>query len=92
MVSGGVTKLGTVTSNASNARDTGDTGDASDASDASGTGGTSESGGYPWPPGSATGAGSMPGTDPLAAARTVFDELPDLPYLPEFPAAARART
>ncbi len=46
---------------------------------------TSDKPQYPWPPGSATGAGSMPGTDPLAAARTVLDELPDLPYLPELP-------
>jgi methionine synthase II (cobalamin-independent) len=46
---------------------------------------TSDTTGYPWPPGSATGAGSMPGTDPLAAARTVLDELPDLPHLPELP-------
>jgi len=28
----------------------------------------------------------MPGTDILAAVRTVLDELPDLPYLPELPA------
>ena len=41
---------------------------------------------YPWPEQAATGAGSMPGTDPLAAARLVFDELPDLPFLPELPA------
>jgi methionine synthase II (cobalamin-independent) len=27
----------------------------------------------------------MPGTDPAAACRVVFDELPDLPYLPELP-------
>jgi hypothetical protein len=27
----------------------------------------------------------MPGSDPLEAARTVFDELPELPYLPELP-------
>jgi methionine synthase II (cobalamin-independent) len=27
----------------------------------------------------------MPGSDPLPAARTVFDELPELPYLPELP-------
>ena len=42
--------------------------------------------GFPWPPGSATGAGSMPGTDPLEAVRTVLDELPDVPHLPELPA------
>ena len=46
---------------------------------------TSDKSAFPWPPGSATGAGSMPGTDPMPAVRTVFDELPDLPYLPELP-------
>jgi methionine synthase II (cobalamin-independent) len=40
----------------------------------------------PWPPGSATGIGSLPGTDPAEAARLVFGELPDLPHLPELPA------
>jgi Cobalamin-independent synthase, Catalytic domain len=40
----------------------------------------------PWPPGAATGVGSMPGTDPLEAARIVVGELPDLPHLPELPA------
>jgi len=39
-----------------------------------------------WSPGTATGIGSLPGTDPLEAARTVAGELPDLPYLPELPA------
>ncbi|PZS31590.1 MAG: methionine synthase [Pseudonocardiales bacterium] len=38
-----------------------------------------------WPPGAATGLGSLPGTDPAQAARLVFDELPDLPHLPELP-------
>ena len=33
----------------------------------------------------ATGVGSMPGTDPLEACRTVLDLLPDLPFLPELP-------
>ena len=47
---------------------------------------TSDTPRFPWRAGSASGAGSMPGTDPLAAARTVLDELPDLPYLPELPA------
>jgi methionine synthase II (cobalamin-independent) len=28
----------------------------------------------------------MPGTDPVEASSVVFDELPDLPYLPELPA------
>ncbi len=41
---------------------------------------------YPWPAQSATGVGSMPGTDPLETARLVFGELPDLPFLPELPA------
>ncbi|NUP49030.1 MAG: methionine synthase [Catenulispora sp.] len=34
----------------------------------------------------ATGIGSLPGTDAGAAHRLVFDELPDLPFLPELPA------
>ncbi|MGH3978971.1 MAG: methionine synthase [Pseudonocardiaceae bacterium] len=38
-----------------------------------------------WPAGAATGVGSLPGTDPLEAARTVVGELPDLPHLPELP-------
>jgi methionine synthase II (cobalamin-independent) len=40
---------------------------------------------YPWAPGSATGIGSMPGTDPDEAMRVVAGELPDFPYLPELP-------
>jgi Cobalamin-independent synthase, Catalytic domain len=40
----------------------------------------------PWPEGSATGVGSLPGTDIAEAVRTVLGELPDLPYLPELPA------
>jgi len=40
---------------------------------------------FPWPAGSATGVGSMPGTDAGQACRVVFGELPDLPYLPELP-------
>ncbi|HYH48037.1 MAG TPA: methionine synthase [Acidimicrobiia bacterium] len=39
-----------------------------------------------WDPGTATGLGPMPGADPLEAARIVFSELPDLPFLPELPA------
>ncbi|MBV9163185.1 MAG: methionine synthase [Pseudonocardiales bacterium] len=39
----------------------------------------------PWPPGTATGIGSMPGTDPLEAARAVIGELPQLPHVPELP-------
>lgn len=39
----------------------------------------------PWPVGSATGVGSLPGTDPDEAARLVLGELPDLPFLPELP-------
>ena len=42
--------------------------------------------GRPWPAGAATGIGSWPGTDPMAAARVIFGELPDLPHLPELPA------
>jgi hypothetical protein len=41
--------------------------------------------GYPWPAQSATGAGSMPGTDPLETMRLIFGELPDLPFLAELP-------
>jgi methionine synthase II (cobalamin-independent) len=40
---------------------------------------------FEWPRGSATGVGSMPGTDPAEAARVVFGELPDVPHLPELP-------
>ncbi|MCT2584954.1 methionine synthase [Actinophytocola gossypii] len=40
----------------------------------------------PWPPGTATAVGSMPGTDPVEAAAVVLGELPDLPHLPELPA------
>jgi len=41
---------------------------------------------FPWPPASATGVGSLPGTDPAEASRLIFGELPDLPYLAELPA------
>jgi methionine synthase II (cobalamin-independent) len=41
---------------------------------------------HPWVPGAVTGIGSLPGTDPVEAARLVFGELPDLPHLPELPA------
>src|SRR5260370_5728460 len=41
--------------------------------------------GFPWPAGSATGIGSMPGTDPAEAMRVVAGELPDFPYRPELP-------
>lgn len=40
---------------------------------------------YRWPRGAATGIGSLPGSDPVEAARLVFGELPDLPHLPELP-------
>ncbi|HEU0086811.1 MAG TPA: methionine synthase [Pseudonocardiaceae bacterium] len=40
---------------------------------------------YSWPAGSATGIGSLPGTDAREAARIVVGELPELPYLPELP-------
>lgn len=40
----------------------------------------------PWAPGSATGVGPLPGTNPDEAARLVVGELPELPHLPELPA------
>lgn len=40
---------------------------------------------FPWPAGSATGVGSMPGTDVAEAQRMIFGELPDLPHLAELP-------
>ncbi len=39
----------------------------------------------PWPAGSATGVGSMPGTDVREAMRIVVGELSDLPHLSELP-------
>ena len=39
----------------------------------------------PWPPGSATGLGALPDTDPVEATRVVLGELPELPHLPELP-------
>ena len=39
----------------------------------------------PWQPGSATGIGSVPWTDPVEAIRVVFGELSELPHLPELP-------
>ena len=41
---------------------------------------------FPWAPGTATGIGSMPGGDPMEAARVIAGELPDLPHLAELPA------
>jgi hypothetical protein len=38
-----------------------------------------------WPAGSATGIGSLPGTDIGEAVRLALGELPQLPYLPELP-------
>ena len=38
-----------------------------------------------WAAGAVTGIGSLPGTDPLEAARLVIGELPELPHLPELP-------
>ncbi len=40
---------------------------------------------FPWPAGSATGVGSMPGDNPAEACAVVLGELPDLPHLPELP-------
>ncbi|ABK52466.1 Methionine synthase, vitamin-B12 independent [Acidothermus cellulolyticus 11B] len=42
---------------------------------------------FPWPPGVATGVGSLPGDDPAEAMRIVIGELPDFPHLVELPAA-----
>ena len=41
---------------------------------------------FPWPAASATGVGSMPGTEPREAIAIVLGELPELPHLPELPA------
>lgn len=41
---------------------------------------------WPWPPGAATGVGSLPGTDIAEAQRIVLGELPALPHLAELPA------
>jgi Cobalamin-independent synthase, Catalytic domain len=41
---------------------------------------------FPWPAATATGIGSLPGTDMAEALRVVFGELPDLPHQPELPA------
>jgi methionine synthase II (cobalamin-independent) len=40
---------------------------------------------FPWAAGTATGVGSMPGENPLEAARVVAGELPDFPHLAELP-------
>jgi hypothetical protein len=40
----------------------------------------------PWTPGTATAIGSLPGTDPLEAARIAVGELPELTPFPELPA------
>lgn len=40
---------------------------------------------FPWQPGTATGIGSLPGTDPMEAARAVATELVDFPHLAELP-------
>ena len=40
---------------------------------------------FPWPAATATGVGSLPGTDPVEALRLVFGELPDLSHLAELP-------
>lgn len=50
-----------------------------------GSGGTAERAGIPWPPGTASGVGSLPDLDPVEAARYVLGEVPDLPFLPELP-------
>lgn len=40
----------------------------------------------PWPAGTVTGIGSLPGTDVDEALRLVAGEVPELPYVPELPA------
>ncbi len=45
----------------------------------------SDARGFPWQPGIATGIGSLPGTDPMEAARTIVTELGDFPHLAELP-------
>jgi methionine synthase II (cobalamin-independent) len=64
--------------------------EAAQSESAQSEGGQSEAGqpgpaGYPWAPGSATGVGSMPGTDPAEACAVVMGELPGFPFLPELP-------
>ena len=46
---------------------------------------TSTANRFPWPAASATGIGSMPGTDQAEAMRIILGELPDLPHLAELP-------
>lgn len=41
---------------------------------------------FPWPSQSATGVGSMPGTNQAEAVAVVLGELPELAHLPELPA------
>ncbi|WP_093839453.1 methionine synthase [Streptomyces aidingensis] len=41
---------------------------------------------FPWQPGAATGAGSMPGTDIRETVRVVTGAVEGLPFLPELPA------
>lgn len=40
----------------------------------------------PWPRGSTTGLGSLPGVDFTESLKMVLDEVPSLPYVPELPA------
>lgn len=40
---------------------------------------------FPWPPGSSTGIGSLPGNDAAEAISLVLGDVTDLPYLPELP-------
>ncbi len=56
------------------------------AGDATEVSGTTQGEAPSWRPGTATGIGSLPGTDIDAAVREVFGELEHLPYLPELPA------
>jgi cobalamin-independent methionine synthase catalytic subunit len=52
---------------------------------APGADGTDDAGPGPAPWGPASGVGSLPGTDPAEALRTVVGELPEFAHLPELP-------
>jgi methionine synthase II (cobalamin-independent) len=47
--------------------------------------GTTAARSLPWPDATATGIGSMPGTDPVRTCAVIMEELPDFPFLAELP-------
>ncbi|WP_165985816.1 methionine synthase [Streptomyces sp. YIM 98790] len=47
--------------------------------------GAADGGAFPWEPGTATGVGSMPGTDIRETVRVVTGAVEGLPFLPELP-------